>query len=68
MHSRSSLEKHTRFQSKVGKVCTRFQTKTEQNWTRWGGSNVIKNIKCPIFFQLQGKLFGQELWVSDNQS
>ena len=31
------------------------------------GSNVIKNIKCPIVFQLQGKLFGQELWVSDNQ-
>ena len=27
----------------------------------------LKNIKCPIVFQLQAKRFGQELWVSDNQ-
>ena len=31
IHSRSSLENHTRFQTKMGKVYTRFQTKTAQN-------------------------------------
>ena len=30
VHSRSSLENHTRFQTKMGKVYTRFQTKTAQ--------------------------------------
>ena len=30
MHSRSSLVNHTRFQTKEGKVYTRFQTKTAQ--------------------------------------
>ena len=30
-HSRSSLENHIRFQTKMGKVYTRFQTKTAQN-------------------------------------
>ena len=30
IHSRSSPENHTRFQSKMGKVYTRFQTKTAQ--------------------------------------
>ena len=29
-HSRSSLENHTQFQTKMGKVYTRFQTKTAQ--------------------------------------
>ena len=29
-YSRSSLENHTRFQTKIGKVYTRFQTKTSQ--------------------------------------
>ena len=28
IHSRSYLENHTRFQTKMGKVFTRFQTKT----------------------------------------
>ena len=28
IHSRSSLENHTQFQTKMGKVYTRFQTKT----------------------------------------
>ena len=28
--SRSSLENHTLFQTKMNKVCTRFQTKTAQ--------------------------------------
>ena len=31
IHSRSSPENHTRFQTKMGKVYTRFQTKTAQN-------------------------------------
>ena len=31
VHSRSSLENHTRFQTKMSKVYTRFQTKTAQN-------------------------------------
>ena len=30
IHSRSSLKNHTRFQTKMGKVYTRFQTKTAQ--------------------------------------
>ena len=30
IHSRSSLENHTRFQTKMGKVDTCFQTKTVQ--------------------------------------
>ena len=30
IHSHSSLENHTRFQTKMGKVYTRFQTKTAQ--------------------------------------
>ena len=29
-HSRSSLDKHTRFETKMRKVYTRFQTKTSQ--------------------------------------
>ena len=35
---RSSLENHTRFQNKMGKVYTRFQTKEAQNHTIWGGT------------------------------
>ena len=30
IHSRSSLENHTQFQTKMGKVYTRFQNKTAQ--------------------------------------
>ena len=33
--SRSSLENHTRFQTKMGKMYTRFQAK---NHTLWGGT------------------------------
>ena len=36
IHSHSSLENHTRFQTKMDKVYTRFQTKTDP--TRWGGT------------------------------
>ena len=40
IHSRSSLEKHTRFQTKMGKVYTRFQRDQNgaNNPTRWGGT------------------------------
>ena len=38
IHSRSSLEKHTRFQTKMGKVYTRFRPKRRRNPTRWGGT------------------------------
>ena len=37
IHSGSSLENHTRFQTKIGKVCTRFQTKTAQEPYPMGG-------------------------------
>ena len=38
INSRSSLENHTRFQTKMGQVYTRFQTETAQTPTRWGGT------------------------------
>ena len=41
IHSHSSLENHTRFQTKMGKVYTRFQTKTAQKHypiLGWGGT------------------------------
>ena len=41
IHSRISLEKHTRFQTKMGKMYTRFQTKTAQKTpTLWGGTHL----------------------------
>ena len=36
--SRIFFENPTRFQTKMGKVYTRFLTKTTQNPTRWGGT------------------------------
>ena len=43
IRSRSSLENPTLLQSKMGKVCTRFQTKKAQNWphTLWGGTYLL---------------------------
>ena len=38
IHSRSSLENHTRYQTKMGKVYTHFQTKRRKNPTLWGGT------------------------------
>ena len=35
VHSRSALENHTRFQTKMSNVYTRFQTKTTQNPLGW---------------------------------
>ena len=40
LHSRRSLENHTRFQTKTDKVYTRFQTKTAKNPTPWGGTHL----------------------------
>ena len=37
IHSRSSLENHTRFQTKMGIICTRFQTKKAQTPYPKGG-------------------------------
>ena len=38
MHSRSTLENQTRFQTKMGKVYTPFQTKKDKKPTPWGGT------------------------------
>ena len=39
IHSRSSLENHTRFQTKMGKVYIRvFRPKRRKNPTRWGST------------------------------
>ena len=40
LHSRRSLENHTRFQTKTDKLYTRFQTKTKKNPTPWGGTHL----------------------------
>ena len=37
IHSHSSLENHTRFQTKMSKVYTVFRPKRRKNPTRWGG-------------------------------
>ena len=37
IHSRSSLENHTRFQTKMGKVYTCFQTKNPTRWVNMTG-------------------------------
>ena len=55
IHSRSSLENHTRFQTKMGKIYNRFQTKTAQNPTRWGGTylnGLYKGVPSPPGIQV----------------
>ena len=50
IRSRSSLENHTRFQTKKGKVYTRFQTKRPKNPTLWGGTylyDLYKGVPPP---------------------
>ena len=44
IHSRSSLENHTRFQTKMGKVYTRFQTKTALNPYLIGGGTHLYGL------------------------
>ena len=39
IHCRISLEKHTRFQTKMGKMYTRFQTKTAQKTLLFGAAH-----------------------------
>ena len=45
IQSRSSLKIHTRLQTKMGKVYNRFQTKTAQNPTQWGGKYLYRLYK-----------------------
>ena len=40
IHNRSSFVNHTRFPTKMGKIYTRFQTKTAQNLYPFGGTYV----------------------------
>ena len=53
IHSRSSLENHTRFKTKIGEVYTPFQTKTAQKpypMGRWGGTylySLYKGVSTP---------------------
>ena len=45
IHSCSSLENHTWFQTKMGKLYTRFQTKGHKNPTWWGGTYLYSLYK-----------------------
>ena len=46
IHNRSSLVNHTRFQRKMGKIFSRFQTKTAQKpATLWGGTYLYRLYK-----------------------
>lgn len=42
--SRSSLENHTRFQTKMDEVYTRFQTQTAQKPSRFGAAHTVYGI------------------------
>ena len=42
--SRSSLENHTRFQTKMDEVYTRFQTQTAQKPGRFGAAHTVYGI------------------------
>ena len=56
MHSRSSLENNTRFQTKIGKVYSRFQTKKAQKpYTL--GRHIPYYMKCSLHvnFAIQKK-------------
>ena len=44
IHSRSSLENHTWFQTKMGKVYTRFQTKMAQKPYPMGGGTYLYSL------------------------
>ena len=55
INSRSSLKNQTRFQTKIGEVYTRFQTKMPQNPTLWGGTylySLFKEVFWAIFEHL----------------
>ena len=61
MPFRNCPENPTLLQNKMGKVCTRFQTKKAQNWphTLWGGTCIYGLYKgvpprgfAPIFRQI----------------
>ena len=44
IHFRSSLENHTRFQTKMDEVYTRFQTKTAQKPGLFGAAHAVYGI------------------------
>ena len=52
IHSGSSLESHSRFQTKIGKVYTSFQTRTVQNHPLWGSTylyyGLYKGVLPPV--------------------
>ena len=63
IHSRSSLENHTRSQTKMGKICTRFLIKRRKNPTRSGGRGAhthkyiahIREFPLPGLTRFNGK-------------
>ena len=68
MHSRSSLENPTRFQTKMGEMYTRFQTKTAQKNISFGAAHItglykgvpptlpsVCDTKCTHFFSRDRK-------------
>jgi len=60
IRSRSCLENPTLLQTKMGKVCTRFQTKKAQNWphTLWGDTylySLYKGVPPRVLPQFSGK-------------
>ena len=56
IHSRSSLENHTRSQAKMGKICTRFQIKRRKTLPEegGGGAHTYKYIAYIREFPLPG--------------
>ena len=72
IYSRSSLENHTRFQTKMDKVYTRFQTKKAQNTTLWGGTFLYSWYKevppCRVkllvlsYYTLRGRSRVEQWW------
>ena len=50
---RSSLENHTRLQTKMGKVCTRFQTKNHTLWGAYTHMAYIREYPSPVSVNLK---------------
>ena len=55
IHSCSSLENYTRFQTKIGKICARFQTKDAQKPCPNGGGTYLYSSPPPGLTPLNGK-------------
>ena len=78
MPFRSCLENPTLLQTKMGKVCTGFQTKKAQNWfnTLWGGGGtylyglykgVPPGVRTPSHDQGQEPMIMKRLWLQSRQ-